>query len=48
MAITCLLSQGEPLPDVQYLAGHAEAKTIGLYDGRQKLVSRNIVGRLSV
>jgi integrase/recombinase XerD len=48
MAITDLLSQGVPLEDVQYLAGHAEAKTTGLYDRRQKRVTRNIVERISV
>lgn len=48
MAITDLLSQGVPLEDVQYLAGHAESKTTGLYDRRQKRVSRNIVERISV
>jgi integrase/recombinase XerD len=36
------------LEDVQYLAGHAEAKTTGLYDRRQKRVTRNIVERISV
>jgi integrase/recombinase XerD len=48
MAITDLLTQGVPLEDVQYLAGHAEAKTTGLYDRRQKRVTRNIVERISV
>jgi len=33
-AITDLLSQGIPLEDVQYLAGHAEPRTTGLYDRR--------------
>jgi integrase/recombinase XerD len=41
-AITDLLSQGIPLEDVQYLAGHAEPRTTGLYDRRQKKVTRNI------
>jgi integrase/recombinase XerD len=37
LAITDLLSQGVPLEDVQYLAGHAEPRTTGLYyDRRQK------------
>ena len=35
-AITDLLTQGVPLEDVQYLAGHAEPRTTGLYDRRQK------------
>ena len=44
-AITDLLTQGVPLEDVQYLAGHAEPRTTGLYDRRQKKVTRNIVER---
>jgi len=44
-AITDLLTQGVPLEDVRYLAGHAEPRTIGLYDRRQKKVTRNIVER---
>ena len=47
-AITDLLTQGVPLEDVQYLAGHAEPRTTGLYDRRQKKVTRNIVGRISI
>ncbi len=47
-AITDLLSQGIPLEDVQYLAGHAEPRTTGLYDRRQKKVTRNIVERISI
>lgn len=47
-AITDLLSQGVPLEDVQYLAGHAEPRTTGLYDRRQKRVTRNIVERISI
>ena len=46
-AITDLLTQGVPLEDVQYLAGHAEPRTTGLYDRRQKKVMRNIVERIS-
>lgn len=46
-AITDLLTQGVPLEDVQYLAGHAEPRTTGLYDRRQKRVTRNIVERIS-
>ena len=45
-AITDLLTQGVPLEDVQYLAGHAEPRTTGLYDRRQKKVTRNIVERI--
>jgi integrase/recombinase XerD len=47
-AITDLLTQGVPLEDVQYLAGHAEPRTTGLYDRRQKNVTRNIVERISI
>ncbi len=47
-AITDLLHQGVPLEDVQYLAGHAEPRTTGLYDRRQKQVTRNIVERISI
>jgi site-specific recombinase XerD len=47
-AITDLLTQGVPLEDVQYLAGHAEPRTTGLYDRRPKRVTRNIVERISI
>ncbi len=47
-AITDLLTQGVPLEDVQYLAGHAEPRTTRLYDRRQKKVTRNIVERISI
>jgi integrase/recombinase XerD len=46
-AITDPLTQGVSLEDVQYLAGHAEPRTTGLYDRRQEKVTRNIVERLS-
>jgi len=46
--ITDLLTQGVPLEDVQYLAGHADPRTTHLYDRRQKQVTRNIVERISV
>jgi site-specific recombinase XerD len=46
--ITDLLTQGVPLEDVQYLAGHAEPRTTGLYDRRKKTVTRNIVERISI
>jgi integrase/recombinase XerD len=45
--ITDLLTQGVPLEDVQYLAGHADPRTTRLYDRRQKRVTRNIVERIS-
>jgi site-specific recombinase XerD len=47
-AITDLLTQGVPLEDVQYLAGHCDPRTTRLYDRRQKQVTRNIVERISV
>ena len=47
-AITDLLTNGVPLEDVQHLAGHAEARTTGLYDRRHKKVTRNIVERISI
>ena len=47
-AVTDLLTQGVPLEDVQYLAGHAEPRTTGLYDRRQKRVTRNTVERISI
>ncbi len=47
-AITDLLTQGVPLEDVQYLAGHSSPRTTELYDRRQKKVTRNIVGRISI
>ena len=45
---TDLLTQGVPLEDVQYLAGHADARTTRLYDRRQKKVTRNVVERISI
>ncbi|MDX1927986.1 MAG: tyrosine-type recombinase/integrase [Pirellulaceae bacterium] len=46
--ITDLLSQGSPLEDVQYLAGHADPRTTRLYDRRKRQVTRNIVERISI
>ncbi len=46
--ITDLLTQGVPLEDVQYLAGHADSRTTALYDRRQKRVTRNVVERISI
>ena len=46
--ITDLLTQGVPLDDVQYLAGHSSPRTTKLYDRRQKKVTRNIVERISI
>ena len=46
--ITDLLEQGVALEDVQNLAGHADPRTTRLYDRRKRLVTRNIVERISV
>lgn len=46
--ITDLLDQGIPLNEVQYLAGHADPRTTGIYDRRKRRVRRNIVERISV
>ncbi len=46
--ITDLLTQGVPLEDVQYLAGHSSPRTTELYDRRQKKVTRNILERISI
>jgi site-specific recombinase XerD len=46
--ITDLLAQGIPREDVQHLAGHADARTTGLYDRTKHKVKRNIVERISV
>lgn len=46
--ITDLLTQGVPLEDVQYLAGHSDPRTTRLYDRRQRQVTRNIVERISI
>ena len=46
--LTDLLKQEVPREDVQYLAGHADARTTALYDRRSKEVTRNIVERISV
>jgi site-specific recombinase XerD len=46
--LTDLLKQDVPREDVQYLAGHADARTTSLYDRRNKSVSRNIVERISI
>jgi integrase/recombinase XerD len=46
--ITDLLTQGVPLEDVQYLAGHSDPRTTRLYDRRQKQVTRKVVDRISI
>src|SRR5579871_702571 len=47
-ALTDLLEQNAPMEDVQRLAGHADPRTTGLYDRRQKKITRNIVERISI
>ena len=47
-ALTDLLEQNVPMEDVQRLAGHADPRTTGLYDRRQRKVTRNIVERISI
>lgn len=46
--ITDLLNHGVPLEEVQHLAGHADPRTTRLYDRRKKMVTRNIVERISI
>jgi site-specific recombinase XerD len=46
--VTNLLSQGVPLTDVQFLAGHSDCRTTKLYDRRSQAVSRNLVERISI
>jgi len=46
--VTDLLSQGVPLGEVQYLAGHADPRTTRLYDRRPQKVTRNLVERISI
>ena len=45
---TDLLNQNVPLEDVQYLLGHADARTTKLYDRRKRQITRNLVERISV
>ena len=45
---TDLLEQGVPVEDVQYLLGHADARTTRLYDRREQKVTRNLVERISI
>lgn len=44
--LTDLLESGVELSDVQYLAGHADARTTRLYDRRSRNVNRNLVERI--
>ena len=46
--ITDLLTQGVPLEDVAYPAGHADTRTTRLYDRRKRQVTRNTVERISI
>jgi site-specific recombinase XerD len=47
-AATDLLKQGVAIDDVQYLLSHSDSRTTALYDRRKRVVSRNIVERISV
>ncbi len=38
----------EQMDSLEEIAGHAEPRTTGLYDRRQKKVTRNIVERISI
>jgi len=44
---TDLLDQGLPLADVQELLGHSDPRTTRIYDHRSRVVTRNIVERIS-
>jgi integrase/recombinase XerD len=46
--ITNLLSNGVSLEDTQYLAGHADPRTTRLYDRRARVVTRNVVERITI
>ncbi|WP_435011958.1 tyrosine-type recombinase/integrase (plasmid) [Tundrisphaera lichenicola] len=46
--VTDLLDQNVPLEDVQYLAGHSDPRTTRIYDRRRRMVTRNIVERISI
>ena len=45
---TDLLEQGLSLEDVQELLGHADPRTTRLYDRRDRIVTRNVVERISI
>ena len=45
---THLLDQGVPLEEVQLLLGHADPRTTKIYDHRKKVITRNIVERISI
>jgi integrase len=38
----------DAMEDVQYLLGHADARTTKLYDRRKRQITRNLVERISV
>jgi integrase len=48
MTITGLLAHGSEIDEVQYVGGHADSRTTALHDRRKKLVTRNIVERISI
>lgn len=41
-------SRGVPLEEVQHLLGHADPRTTKIYDHRKKVITRNIVERISI
>jgi hypothetical protein len=47
-AITSPLEPRVPMEDVQDLAGHAEPRTMTLYDRRKKKVTPNTVERIPI
>ena len=46
--ITAALDAGVPLRDVQEAASHADPRTTRIYDRRRRMVTRNIVERISI
>ena len=48
LGFTHLLDQGVPLEEVQLLLGHADPRTTKIYDHRKKVITRNIVERISI
>lgn len=46
--LTDLISQGEDIQDVGYLAGHSSTRTTQGYDRTKRSVERNLVERIRV
>jgi site-specific recombinase XerD len=46
--LTDLISQGEDIQDVAYLAGHSSTRTTQGYDRTKRAVKRNLVERIRV